>query len=85
MTTATPQQQIKATLESAGIPYKQIDVFGSQIIVTAWSHHAAKRWGILLARFTSKVRGIVKSLDQTVESEGRKPEYVAVWRVGAMI
>ena len=65
MTTATtPQQRLKAELEKSGIPFKNIECYGSQIVVTSWSHEAATKWATLLGRFAT-VRGVVKVADYT--------------------
>lgn len=81
------QDAIKGTLAKAGIPYKQIECYGNQIVVTAWSQDAADRWTLLLASF-ARVRGQTKSLD---EKAGAKPnsspsqKYVPVVRVFAVV
>lgn len=65
----TTQQKIKATLEKAGIPFKSIDCYGNQIVVTSYSAEAANKWASLLGTF-AKVRGITKSYDEAVENKG---------------
>ncbi|ABQ38474.1 hypothetical protein [Bradyrhizobium sp. BTAi1] len=60
--TATPQQRMQALLAKAGIPAKEIKVYGSQIVVTCHSRNAAERFAALIANF-AKVRGIVESVD----------------------
>lgn len=79
--------RIKAKLSQSGIPAKEIKVLGTNIIITAWSEDAAKRWASLLANF-STIRGIVKSIDDNVSNKpgqcvGRK--YHDVWRTFAVI
>lgn len=82
----TPQQKIKATLEKSGIPYKNIDCYGSQIVVTSYSVEAAKKWASLLGTF-AKVRGITKSKDEAVENKGTclLPTMIDVHRTFAVI
>lgn len=84
--TETPQAKMKARLEEMGIAYKEIEVYGSQIVVTAWSASAAKQWTELLAKF-SKVRGSTRSLDQVkVNTDPRRNRsYVTVYRVFARV
>lgn len=53
---------MKIKLAEAGIPHKEINCYGSQIVVTAWSRGAADKWASLLGRF-AKVRGIVETYD----------------------
>lgn len=90
----TIQEKLKVQLEKSGIPSKEIRVYGSQIMVTAWSEDAAIRWSHLLNRFASTVRPIVRSMDQTKDdSEIRKANpglikshfYHDVWRVWATV
>jgi len=73
-------------LHQSGIPAKEIKVFGSQIMITAWSKDAARKWASLLSNF-AKVRGIVKTTDLAKEQKGTvlRPTRVTVWRVGAYI
>ncbi|MGI9489328.1 MAG: hypothetical protein ACR2RF_26260 [Geminicoccaceae bacterium] len=58
----TPQQKMKAMLAKTGIPHKEIECYGSQIVITSWSEAAARKWASLLANFAT-VRGIVKTTD----------------------
>jgi hypothetical protein len=82
----TPQQQIKAKLAAVGIPYKEINCYGSQIIVTAWSRDAASKWASLLGKF-STVKNVVKSVDYAKKNKNTVllPSVVTVWRVWATI
>lgn len=89
----TIQERLKAQLVKSGLPYKRIDCYGSQIVVTAWSLDAAKKWANLLAKFAT-VRGIVESMDETKDdSEIRKANpglvkskfFHPVWVVGARV
>lgn len=83
---ATKQEQLKATLAKAGIPAKKIDVYGSQIVVTAWSRAAADKWASLLSKF-STVRGVVQSYDHDKVNTNTvlRPSSHTVWIVGAYI
>lgn len=83
----TIQQQIKSKLELIGLPYKQIDCFGSQIIVTAWSESAAKKWASILAKFATVKRVAVPCLDDAKVNKGTNlcPSVVKVWRTNATI
>ncbi len=82
----TPQQRMKAKLESCGIPAKRVDVYGSQIMITAWSRGAAEKWASLLSRF-AKVSRVIESMDYAKENKNTVllPSAVKVWRVGATI
>lgn len=78
----TPQQQIKATLEKSGIPFKEVEVYGSQIVITAWSVDAANKWAGLVSKFAT-MRGITESLDYNQENKNTclLPSAHKVWRV----
>lgn len=81
-----PQDQMRAQLERSGIPYKEIECYGSQIVVTSWSHDAAKRWARLLGRFAT-VRGLVHTRDYNEENRGTNlnPTTHEVWRTFACV
>lgn len=84
---ATIQQAMKAKLEGAGLPFKQIQVYGSQIVVTTVAHDSANRWSQFLAKF-SKVRGITESLDEKHDATHGTPpskKYTRVHRVFATV
>ena len=82
----TAQEQMKAQLAKSGIPHKEIQVFGSQIIVTSWSREAANKWAGLLAKFAT-VRGVVESVDynQANRNTTLRPTTHRVWRTGARV
>ena len=81
----TIQQKMRATLERAGIPYKQIDVYGRQIVVTSWCMESANRWAILIQQFAT-LRGVIKSRDDNVTQQGRRlHESHEVWRTFGVI
>ena len=82
----TPQQQIKALLIKSGIPYKEINCYGSQIMVTAWSESAARKWALLLAKF-AKVNNIGQGIDEAKVNKNTVllPTVIRVWRVWATI
>jgi hypothetical protein len=78
---------MKAQLENAGIPYKQIDVYGSQIVITSWCEASAIRWSKLLRRFARVRKDALKCLDDAKENKGTclNPSVVKVWRTYAVI
>ena len=87
----TTQQKIKATLETAGLPFRDIQCYGTQIVVTSQSDEAARKWAVLLGKF-AKVRGITKSLDErkvAIEQPHNvstmDAKYVQVFRTFAVI
>ncbi len=82
----TIQEKMHASLVKAGIPYKEIHCYGSQIVITSWSRDAADRWANLLTRF-STVRGIIPSVDYAKENKNTvlRPSTIKVWRTFACI
>lgn len=82
----TVQEMMKTTLLRSGIPAKGINVYGNQIVVTAWSLTAANKWASLLTKFAT-VRGTVESMDYCKENKNTVmlPSAVKVWRVFARI
>lgn len=83
----TLQQKMKAMLEKTGLPYKEIEVYGRQIVVTCWSRDAAEKWAHLLTRF-AKFRGITHSVDEAKDQANRKtlgPKIIEVWRAFAAV
>lgn len=82
----TPQQQMQAKLESLGLPYKEIRVYGSQVMITAWSESAAKKWHSVLCRFTTSKRP-VRSMDYNKVNKNTclMPSAHEVWLIGGTI
>ena len=81
-----PQECMQQRLKEAGIPYKEIKVFGGHVIITAWSLDAAGKWVDLLQQFAMSVRGPVESLMVNKRQKGtRLLERHSVWTVGARI
>lgn len=81
-----PQEAMKERLEQVGIPFKAIECYGSQIVITSWCRESAERWAGLLGRF-AKVRGITHSVDYAKENKNTvlRPSTVEVWRTFARI
>ena len=85
---------MKAELAKSGIPYKRIEVYGAQIVITAWSEDAARKWWSLISRFATMRGSVLHSHEDTID-EG--PYYKAhpgilrngithdVWRVYAHV
>jgi uncharacterized membrane-anchored protein len=81
----TIQAQIKTTLAKAGIPAREIEVYGRQIVITSACQDTARDWAALLAKFAT-VRGIVETVDEAKDQSHRttiRPKYVKVWRTFA--
>lgn len=85
-TNATPtlQQRMKSQLEALGIPYKEIEVYGGQIVVTCWSEKPLARWISVISKF-AKVRGTSRSVDyaKVNKHSAMRPTTIEVWRVFA--
>ena len=82
----TAQEQMTDRLAKAGIPFKEIKCYGSQITVKAWSREAADKWAALLANF-AKVRGIVESRDYDKANHNTmlRPSTHRVFLIGARV
>lgn len=90
--------KMKEKLEETGIPHKQIECYGRQIVITAWAPDAASKWSSLLRRFAN-VRSIVETMDETKNSREIVEKMIAanpglvlnnkrfhrVWRVFATV
>lgn len=70
---------------AGGVKFKQVEAFGSQVIVTCWSREAAEKVARLLQLGSFTVRGVVESVDYNAKNEGTclTPTTHHVWRVGA--
>lgn len=80
--TPTPQAKMKAALERAGIPALEIDVYGSQVMVTVKGYPTAQKWVSLLAQFCTTVRAPRESWEQNKADAGKfRPRHYKVWRV----
>ena len=78
----TTQHKIKAALLKTGLPVKEIEVYGSQIVITAWSVDAANNWASVVARFAT-LRGVIASMDYDEKNTNTVmlPSCHKVWRV----
>lgn len=83
----TPQQAMKARLEELKIPYKSLDVYGSQIMVTCWSENAAKRWHSVLHKLSPESLRMGPGTDYAKENKGTNlnPTTIKVYRVWASL
>lgn len=82
----SPQDQLKTKLTSLGLPYKDIEVYGGQVVVTSWSAEAARKWAAILSRFAT-VRGITRSMDECKDNRNTclRPSKVEVYRTFAKL
>ncbi len=82
----TIQQQLRDAMAKSGIAHKEIEVYGSQIVVTAWSRDAAVKWADLIAKFAT-IRGVIESMDYNAENRNTVmlPSAHKVWRVFARV
>lgn len=83
----SPQDRIRTLLERAGIPYKEIKVFGCQVLVKCWSQDAATRFYALLHRCCTAVRKVTRWADYNIVNENTvlRPTRHRVWLVGGRI
>ncbi len=80
------QSVLKAHLERSGIAYKSVEVYGRQVVVTAFSADASAKWHQLLNHICAKVR-VVETVESARENMGTnlKPTMVKAWLIGGMI
>ena len=85
-TERSPQEAMAVKLSEAGIPYKSIECYGTQIVITSHSRETADRWAMLLGKF-AKVRGVTRALDEVKgQSAGCSyPKMTTVWRTFAAV
>lgn len=82
-----PADVLRTKLEQVGLPYRSIQCYGSQIVITSKGENTVRKWASLLAKF-STVRGLVQSYDEhsnPTTGTCLKPQRVKVWRVFATI
>jgi hypothetical protein len=81
------QQQLKAQLEQVGLPYKQIECYGSQIVITSHCQDTANKWASVLAKVATVRRAALESRDEAAEQKGTclNRTYVKVWRTYAVV
>lgn len=76
----TPQEKMLSALSSLPIAKKEIRVYGSQVMITAWSKEAADKWANVLAKLKPATLRVYCGID------GIKPEpIIKVWRVWATL
>lgn len=82
----TAQSKVKALLEKTGIAAREIQVFGSQILITCASQEAAQKFAGVIANF-ARVRSVFESLDYAKANQvgQMSPTMIKVWRVSAVI
>lgn len=80
------QDQIRKLLINSGIPAKEVKVYGSQIMVTAFSRAAAEKWAHLIGKFAT-FKSMVESMDYCKENKNTVmiPSAIKVWRVWGTI
>lgn len=81
------QRAMRTRLESLGLPYKQVEVYGSQIVITCASFDAANRWAPVLAKFATVKRAALQSIDYLKADEhlSNRRRTIKVWRTYATI
>lgn len=83
----TPQEKLQAKMEAMKIPYREINVYGSQITVETASESAAKRWASVVRKF-ARVNRILKTTAYAKKHDPknfRMIQMVDVWRVYATV
>lgn len=63
------QEHIHNLFVMADLPFKRLDVYGSQIVVVCWSKDAADKIAYILQKGSFKIRGIIESFDYNQENK----------------
>lgn len=83
-TTATTLAKI---FKAGGVPFKNIEAYGSQVVVTCKSRAAADKVARLLKLGSFKVRGVIECRDYNQKNKGTclRPTTHKVWRTYACV
>jgi hypothetical protein len=78
--------EMKQKMESLGIPYKNIDVYGGQIIVTVKSRSACTQWNSVIRKIAT-VRKIVyvNEANKHIDEGRMYPRVTKVYKIFAQI
>ena len=81
------EQKLEGLFNELGIKTKEINCYGSQVVVTCWSQGEAEKTATTLKKGSFKIRGIIKSFDYNKDQSKRKtvsPTVHTVYKVFAM-
>ena len=81
----TPQTKMAQALKECGLPAKRIEVYGSQVMITAYSEAAARKWFRLLGQFTVSVKQPRRYAEYKQAKLSDVATYDNVWLVGGTI
>ncbi|HYF40767.1 MAG TPA: hypothetical protein VD930_13815, partial [Gemmatimonadales bacterium] len=73
MGSAEKNAKFEALFRAAGLKFKEVNAFGSHLIVTCWSQNAARRIASLLQRSTFTVDRVGESIDYNEENRVPPP------------
>ena len=65
----TLQKQMKEKLAQVGLPYKEINCYGNQIVIICVGYETGKKWVSILSKFTTK-QNMVKTILYNKENKG---------------
>ncbi len=78
--------KISSLLKRCGATHKNVSAYGGQVVVTCYGCDSAKRIAVILKRSTFKIRGVIKSVDDTKHNDGTRLHPIHdVWRVFACV
>lgn len=75
------EQRLEGLLNELGIKTKEINCYGSQVVITCWSQDNAERAATTLKKASFTIRGIIKSFDYNKDQSKRKTISPAVHTV----
>ena len=76
---------MKSKLETLGLPFVEIEVFGSQILITCKCRESANRWTGVVKQFAT-LRGVAPGQNMVKDTADiARHRYYDVWRVHAHV
>lgn len=81
------KSRLTAIFNSGNVKFKQIDAFGSNVVITCWSESVARRIAAMLKSATFQGVETAKSVDYNVVNAGgsNRPSNHIVWLVRGRI
>jgi hypothetical protein len=83
--TSDKSARFEQVFKTAGVPFKEINAYGSQVVVTCRSRDAAAKAASVLQRATFNVLKVAKAIDYNAVNVNTNlcPTTHEVWRVWA--
>lgn len=81
----TKTERFHSVLTAARLPFKEVNAYGSQVVITCWSAEAARKIAVFLRVGSFTVLKVAQSVDENKVNENTTllPSMHDVWRVWA--